>query len=97
VLDASGQPVQQFSIQVTSLESGSVREHTVADAHGRFALNDVAPGKVRLAVITPYGESAGQELELSPGARAEGLHVVVRPAEQLAASPPMAAPRPNQL
>jgi hypothetical protein len=97
VLDAGGQPVPQFSIQVTSLASGSVRDHTVADAQGRFALSDVAPGKVRLALVTPYGESAGQELELPPGARAEGLRVVVRPAEQLAASPPMAAPRPNQL
>lgn len=81
VVDESGAPVRSFWLAFEPRSSDSAAPHTpparfVDDAGGRFAFASLAPGAYTLAVRAEgYAPTLAPTVDLTPGARREGLVV----------------------
>jgi Carboxypeptidase regulatory-like domain len=80
VVDESGEPVAGAAILVSEESPGTaLTAGTQSDVQGRFALEDLKPGKVRLAAFsTGFLRTVLDALTLQPGEAVEDLEVVLR-------------------
>jgi len=81
-VDAEGNPVRQFSIQLFNRSTGQRRSEIIADPAGAFELDDVTPGPIQIAAIDPQENIATLAHELGPRQRASGLRLVLLPQER---------------
>jgi hypothetical protein len=72
-----GQPVDEFRIEVIETETQRAAGREFARTSGRFALTGITPGKLRVLVVDPTGQTAQLETELRSGQRLAGLHLSI--------------------
>src|SRR5262249_2952047 len=87
VSDASGHPIDGFAIQLVSLESGKPRYAQFTRAAGRFSLERVPAGKLRVTASDGAGQVARAEVELSAGQNLQGLQLTLQSLSMMAAIP----------
>lgn len=79
VVDKNGMPVTDFSIAVSSVEENEERVRTFSHADGRFTIDDLRTGNVRLTVSNREGEqTADFQTMLAAGQTANAGTLVLR-------------------
>jgi len=88
VVDEQGAPVMGARVQVKrggmmdnvmfTVMSGVVTDHATSDAEGRFRLDDVTPGRLRLRATHPdFATGESSRVEVAPGAACEDVVLVL--------------------
>jgi hypothetical protein len=79
VVDESGEPVAGASVLLSEETAIQLTTGGQSDAQGRFALEDLKPGKLRLAALAPgFLRTDMDGLTLEPGGGVENLEVALR-------------------
>ena len=78
VEDEDGRPVSSFSLQVVHVATGHGRNAQLAAQAGRWSLDGVPSGALRLTATGADGSQADQEMNAPSGQTADGVRFVLR-------------------